>query len=73
LHEHQKNNFKQTTKRTTGLRTSAHDYQTLVQQAMGKIKGFEQLSKELERSVIITGKSESTCTLVNYARPLITL
>jgi site-specific recombinase XerD len=58
----------QTTKRPTGLRTAAHDYQTLVQQANSKIKGFEQLYKELERSVNISGKSDSTLT--NYARHL---
>lgn len=58
----------QTTKRPTGLRTAASDYVTLVQQAIGKIKGFEQLYKELERSVNISGKTEST--LKNYARHL---
>lgn len=58
----------QTTKRSTGLRTAASDYVTLVQQAKGKIKGFEQLYKELERSVNISGKTEST--LVNYSRHL---
>lgn len=58
----------QTTKRPTGLRTAAPDYVTLVQQAKNKIKGFEQLYKELERSVNISGKS--TSTLVNYGRHL---
>jgi site-specific recombinase XerD len=58
----------QTTKRPTGLRTAAPDYETLVQQANSKIKGFEQLYKELERSVNISGKSDSTLT--NYARHL---
>jgi integrase/recombinase XerD len=58
----------QTTKRPTGLRAAAPDYETLVQQAIGKIKGFEQLYKELERSINISGKS--TSTLTNYARHL---
>jgi hypothetical protein len=58
----------QTTKRPTGLRTAAHDYETLVQQASAKVSGFEQLYKELERSVNVSGKSRST--LVNYSRHL---
>lgn len=60
--------FMQTTKRPTGLRTAAHDYETLVQQASAKVSGFEQLYKELERSVTVSGKSRST--LVNYGRHL---
>lgn len=58
----------QTTKRPTGLRTAAPDYETLVQQASAKVNGFAQLYKELERSVSISGKSQST--LVNYGRHL---
>ena len=33
----------QTTKRTTGLPTAAPDYETLVQQAINKVTGFDQL------------------------------
>ena len=32
----------QTTKRATGLRTAAPDYETLVQQAINKVTGFDQ-------------------------------
>jgi integrase/recombinase XerD len=67
LHE-QKNNFMQTTKRATGLRTAASDYETLVQRAINKVTGFEQLYKELERAINVTGKS--TSTLTNYSRHL---
>jgi integrase/recombinase XerD len=58
----------QTTKRTTGLRTAAADYETLVQQAIDKVTGFEQLYKDLERAIIVSGKSKST--LSNYSRHL---
>ena len=58
----------QTTKQTTGLRTAASDYVTLVQQASGKVTGFQQLYKELERAINVTGKSPSTLT--NYSRHL---
>lgn len=58
----------QTTKRSTGLRTRASDYETLVQQAIGKVTGFEQLYKELERAINVSGKSNSTLT--NYGRHL---
>lgn len=58
----------QTTKRSTGLRTAANDYVTLVQQAINKVTGFEQLYKELERAINISGKSKSTLT--NYSRHL---
>jgi integrase/recombinase XerD len=58
----------QTTKRATGLRTAAPDYETLVQQAINKVTGFEQLYKELERAINVTGKS--TSTLTNYSRHL---
>jgi integrase/recombinase XerD len=58
----------QTTKRTTGLRTAAADYETLVQQAINKVTGFGQLYKELERAINVSGKSKSTLT--NYSRHL---
>jgi integrase/recombinase XerD len=58
----------QTTKRATGLRTAAPEYETLVQQAIGKVTGFEQLYKELERAINVSGKS--TSTLTNYSRQL---
>ena len=58
----------QTTKRPTGLRTAAPDYETLVEQAMNKVTGFEQLYKELERAINVSGKSKST--LANYSRQL---
>jgi integrase/recombinase XerD len=57
-----------TTKRTTGLRTAATDYVTLVQQAIIKVTGFQQLYKELDRAINVTGKSRSTLT--NYSRHL---
>ena len=56
------------TKPTTGLRTAATDYVTVVQQACDKITGFSLLYKELERSISISGKSNST--LANYSRHL---
>ncbi len=56
------------TKQTTGLRTVDKDYVTIVQQACNKVKGFELLYKDLERSICITGKSKSTLT--NYSRQL---
>ena len=58
----------QTTKRPTGLRTGATDYVTIVQQAKDKVTGFEQLYKEMERSINVSGKSVSTLT--NYGRQL---
>ncbi len=58
----------QTTKQATGLRTAAGDSVTLVQQASGKVSGFKQLYKELERAINIGGKSKSTLT--NYGRHL---
>ena len=58
----------QTTKRATGLRTAASDYETLVQQATGKVNGFLQLYKDLERAINVSGKSKSTLT--NYSRHL---
>ena len=41
----------QITKRSTGLRTASPDYETLVQQAINKVTGFDQLYKELERGL----------------------
>ena len=58
----------QTTKRPTGLRTAAPDYETLVQQASRKVTGFAQLYKELQRAINVSGKSKSTLT--NYSRQL---
>lgn len=58
----------QTAKQTTGLRTVANDYVTIVEQACAKVSGFEQLYKELERSICVSGKSNSTLT--NYGRQL---
>jgi integrase/recombinase XerD len=57
----------QTTK-TTGLRPMDKNYVTIVKQACDKVTGFEQLYKEMERAVSITGKSKSTLT--NYSRQL---
>lgn len=54
----------QTTKRATGLHTRANDYVTIVQQAINKVTGFQQLYKELERAINVSGKSKSTLT--NY-------
>ena len=56
------------TKQTTGLDAAAIDYVTIVQQACNKVTGFEQLYKEMERSISISGKSKSTLT--NYSRQL---
>lgn len=58
----------QTTKHPTGLRTKATDYVTVVQQAINKVTGFQQLYKELERAINVSGKSKSTLT--NYSRQL---
>ena len=58
----------QTAKQTTGPGKRAKDYVTIVQQACNKITGFEQLYKELERSINVSGKS--TSTLTNYGRRL---
>jgi site-specific recombinase XerD len=58
----------QTTKRPTGLCTAAGDYETLVQQAINKVTGFDALYKELERAINVSGKS--TSTLTNYSRHL---
>lgn len=56
------------TKQTTGLRCAANDYVTIVAQASAKIQGFEQLYKEMARSISVSGKSQSTLT--NYGRQL---
>ena len=58
----------QTTKLSSSLRTAATDYVTLVQQAINKVTGFEQLYKDLERAINVSGKS--TSTLTNYSRHL---
>jgi hypothetical protein len=55
----------QATKRPTGLGTAAHDYKTLVHQAINKVTGFGQLYKELERAINGSGKSKSILT--NYS------
>jgi integrase/recombinase XerD len=60
--------FMQTAKQTTGPGKRAKDYITVVQQACNKIGGFEQLYKELERAINVSGKS--TSTLTNYGRHL---
>ena len=56
------------TKQTTGLRTAATDYVTIVQQACDKVTGFLLLYKEMEPAVFISGKSKSTLT--KYYRQL---
>ncbi len=53
---------------TTGLRTAANDYVTIVQQACNKVTGFKKLYDDLERSLNVSGKSKSTLT--NYGRQL---
>ena len=58
----------QTTKQATGLRTAGKDYQTIVQQAIDKVNGYEQLYKDLQRAINVSGKS--TSTLTNYGRHL---
>ena len=58
----------QITKQPTGLRTAAKNYQTIVQQASGKVAGFQQLYKDLQRGINVSGKS--TSTLTNYRRHL---
>ena len=55
-------------KQTTGLRTAANDYVTIVQQACDKVTGFTKLYQDLERSINVSGKSKSTLT--NYGRQL---
>lgn len=58
----------QTTKQTTGPGKRAKDYVTIVSQASGKVTGFTELYKELERAINVSGKS--TSTLTNYGRHL---
>jgi len=53
---------------TTGLRGAAKDVPTIVEKASDKITGFRELIQELERSIIINGKSWSTYD--NYSRHL---
>ena len=55
-------------KQTTSLRTTDKDYVTIVEQACAKVTGFTKLYKDLERSINVSGKSEST--LANYGRQL---
>ena len=55
-------------KLTTGLRTAAKDYVTIVEQARNKVMGFTELYEDLERSLNVSGKSKSTLT--NYGRHL---
>jgi integrase/recombinase XerD len=55
------------TKQTSATRCKKTDA-TIVAQACSKITGFEQLYKEMDRSVSISGKSKSTLT--NYGRHL---
>ena len=61
-----------TTKQPTGLPiaigTAGSVYETLLQQAINKVTGFQQLYKELERAINVSGKS--TSTLTNYSRHL---
>jgi hypothetical protein len=52
------------TKQTTGLPGAV----TIVAQACAKISGFEQLYKDMGRSLSVNGKSPSTLT--NYGRQL---
>ena len=49
-------------KETTGPRPTDKNYVTIVKQACNKVTGFEQLYKEMERAISITGKSKSTLT-----------
>lgn len=58
----------QTTKQTTSSGKRAKDYVTIALQASSKVTGFEQLSKDLERAINVSGKSKSTFT--NYSRHL---
>lgn len=53
---------------TTGLRTAATDYVTIVEQACDKVTGFTKLYQDLERAINVSGKSKST--LINYGRQL---
>jgi len=50
------------------LRPRDKDYVPIVQRACDKVKGFSELYKELERSISISGKSQSA--LINYSRQL---
>ena len=55
-------------KQTTGPRTTANDYVTIVQQACDKVTGFNKHYQDLKRSINVSGKSKSTLT--NYGRQL---
>jgi hypothetical protein len=52
----------------TTPRQALPDYVTIVAQARANVPGFDQLYKDLERSISISGKSASTLT--NYGRQL---
>lgn len=56
------------TKQTTSQWRATDNYVTIVAQACAKVNGFEQLYKEMERSISVCGKSRSTLT--NYGRQL---
>lgn len=56
------------TKQTTSPGKRASDYVTIAQQACNEVSGFEQLYKEMDRAICISGKSKSTFT--NYSRQL---
>ena len=53
---------------TTGLRGAAKDVPTIVAQACDKVNGFGELIQEMERSIVINGKSSSMFD--NYSRQL---
>ena len=53
---------------TSELRPRDKDYVPIVERACDKVKGFSELYKELERSISISGKSQSA--LINYSRQL---
>jgi hypothetical protein len=55
----------QTTKQPAGLHTAAPDYVTLVQQAINKVTGFDQLYKELDRAINVTGKTRRHLLIIH--------
>ncbi len=50
------------------LRPRDKDYVPIVQRACDNVKGFLEFYKELERSISISGNSQSA--LINYSRQL---
>jgi len=54
----------QTTKRFTGLETAAPDYETLVQQAINKVKGFLQLYAHNTKLGNASSKTVERCSLL---------